>query len=159
MGLTSAELEASVRGAGPSISIHFGPSTSFSKAGRQLAEAFTLNERQSITLRMICRQLDWVRCDEQGIPQLCQFVGGEGGIGKLRVIKAVAELFASRGISHRLLLTAISGTAAASINGITIHSAYRFSKDTTARSRRVEPDGFTAPSSASLRIDRQTTAK
>lgn len=45
VGLTSAESGASVRGAGPSTSIRFGPSTSFSEAGRQLAEAFTLNER------------------------------------------------------------------------------------------------------------------
>lgn len=100
-----------------------------------------------------------MRRDEQGTSQLCQFVVGEGGTGKSRVIGAVAELFASRGVSHRLLLTATSGTAAASIDRITIHSACGFSKDTTARSRRVEPDGFAAPSSAGLRIDGQITAE
>jgi hypothetical protein len=159
VGLTNAESGVSVRGAGPSTSIHFGPSTSFSEAGRQLAEAFTLNKRQSIALRLICRQIDRVRRDEQGTPQLCQFVGGEGGTGKSRVIEAVAELFASRGMSHRLLLTATSGTAAASIDGITIHSACGFSKDAAARSRRAEPDGFAASNSASLRIDGRTTAE
>ncbi|KAM5359221.1 hypothetical protein ACJZ2D_014648 [Fusarium nematophilum] len=69
------------------------------------------------------------------------------------------EVYYKRGMSHRLLLTATSGTAAASIDGITIHSACGFSKDTAARSRRAEPDGFAAPSSVSLRIDGQTTAE
>ncbi|KAL6359150.1 hypothetical protein LRP88_07367 [Fusarium phalaenopsidis] len=149
VGLTRAESGVSARGAGPSTSIHFGPSTSL----RQLAEAFTHNKRQSIALRLICRQIDRVRRDEQ------QFVGGEGGTGKSRVIEAVAELFASRGMSHRQLLTATSGAAAASIDGITIHSACGFSKDAAARSRRAGPDGFAASSSASLRIDGRTTAE
>lgn len=99
VGLANAESRVSVRGAGPSMSIHFGPST------------FTLNKRQTIALRLISCQIDRVRRDEQGTPQLCQFVGGESGTGKSRVREAVAELFASRGMSHRLLLTATSATA------------------------------------------------
>ncbi|PVH91040.1 hypothetical protein DM02DRAFT_546587, partial [Periconia macrospinosa] len=60
---------------------------------------------------------------EREISQLCQFVGGEGGTGKSRVIEALVALFSSKGMRHRLLVTATSGTAAARINGITIHSA------------------------------------
>lgn len=40
--------------------------------------------------------------------------------------------------------TATSGTAAANINGITVHSARKFSKDTTPRrGRHADVDGFT----------------
>lgn len=158
--LTAADSEAPARCAGPSTSIQFGPSTSFSEAGRQLAESFTLNRKQSIALRLICRQLDRVHRDESGTPQLCQFIGGAGGTGKSRIVATIAELFASKGISHRLLVTATSGTAAANINGITIHSACGFSKDTAPRGGRgADVDGFAAPSSAGLRIDGRSTAE
>lgn len=56
------------------------------------------------------------------------FLGGEGGTGKLRIIAVLVELFAIRAMAHRLLITATSGTAAAYISGITIHSACKFSK-------------------------------
>ncbi|KAF5696631.1 ATP-dependent DNA helicase PIF1 [Fusarium mundagurra] len=145
--LTATNPEALGRCVGPSTTIQFGPSTSFSEAGRQLSKSFTLNRKQDIALRLLCRQLDRVRRDESGTPQLCQFVGGEGGTGKSRVIATINELFASKGISHRLLVTATSGTAAANINGITIHSACGFSKDTAPRGGRgSDADGFAASS-------------
>ncbi|KAL8284658.1 hypothetical protein RB597_008496 [Gaeumannomyces tritici] len=139
------------------IRIRLGRSTSFYEVGRQVAESLTLNRRQGIALRLICRQLDRLCRDESDTPQLCLFVGGEGGTGKSRVIAAVAELFARTAQSRRLLVTATSGTAAANIDGITIHSACKFSKDTFTRAGRAgEPDGFTSSSSAALRIDGQT---
>ncbi|KJZ70840.1 hypothetical protein HIM_09754 [Hirsutella minnesotensis 3608] len=61
--------------------------------------------------------------------QLRQFVGGEGGTGKSRIIEALVELFSKKRLSNRLLITATSGTAAARINGITIPSACGFTKD------------------------------
>ncbi|EGY20851.1 uncharacterized protein VDAG_02375 [Verticillium dahliae VdLs.17] len=156
----SVQEASSVQGSRASVSVRFGPSTSFSEAGRRLVSLFTLNRRQSIALRLICRQLDRIRDDENGTPQLCQFVGGEGGTGKSRVIDAIAELFASKGISHRLLVTATSGTAAAKINGITIHSACGFSKDANARGAlRSDVDGFAPAARAGLRIDGQATAE
>jgi hypothetical protein len=116
-----------------------------------------VNRRQSIAFWLICRQLDQLCRDEHRTPQLCLFIGGEGGTGKSRVIAAIAELFARRTQSHRLLVTATSGTAAANINGITIHSACKFSKDTGTRAGRArEPDGFASSGSAALRIDGQT---
>jgi hypothetical protein len=52
------------------------------------------------------------------------------------------------------LVTATSGTAAANINGITIHSACKFSKDTIPRGGRyADVDGLAVPSSIGLRID------
>lgn len=145
------------RDAEPSTRIRFGPSTSLCEVGRRVADSLTLNRRQSLALWLICRQLDQVRQDESGTAQLCLFVGGEGGTGKSRVIAAVAELFACTAQSHRLLVTATSGTAAANIDGITIHSACKFSKDMSPRvGRSGDPDGFTSSGSAALRIDGRT---
>ncbi|KAJ3530216.1 hypothetical protein NM208_g9424 [Fusarium decemcellulare] len=156
--LTATDLEMS--GVGPTARIQFGPSTSFSEAGRLLAQTFTLNREQSIALRLLCRQLDRLSHDESETPQLFQYVGGEGGTGKSRVIATVAELFAAKGISHRLLVTATSGTAAANINGITIHSACGFSKDAgPRRGRGADINDFAAQDSSSLRVDGRSTAE
>ncbi|KAG7403652.1 ATP-dependent DNA helicase PIF1 [Fusarium oxysporum f. sp. rapae] len=157
--LTAADPEGSSLGAGPAIGIRLGPSTSFLEAGRQLAEHFTLNRKQSIAFLLICRQLDLVHRSEDAnsepIPQLCQFVGGEGGTGKSRIIEALVELFASKRISNRLLVTATSGTAAARINGITIHSACNFSKDTSrmAGGRGTGSDGIGSYTPADRYVD------
>ncbi|KAG5778224.1 hypothetical protein H9Q73_008110 [Fusarium xylarioides] len=154
---THADQRGPSRDTGPSTGVMFGSSTSFCETGRQVAESFTLNQRQSIALQLICRQLDRMRRDDNELPQLCQFIGGEGGTGKSRIIAAIAELFVHTGQSHRLLLTAMSGTVAANINRITIYSAYRFSKDTIVRVGRAgDPDGFASSGSAALRIDGQT---
>ncbi|KJZ68321.1 hypothetical protein HIM_12288 [Hirsutella minnesotensis 3608] len=112
------------------MQVQLGRSTSFLAAGKEWARRLTLNERQSIAFLILCRQLDLIRAGKTvDADQLCQFVGGEGGTGKSRVIEALVGLFAARGISNRLLITATSGTAAARINGITIHSACGFTKD------------------------------
>ena len=154
--VTVKDLETVMLAIEPSMSIQLGISTLFSEAGRQLADTFTLNRRQSIALRLICRQLDRVRRDERGTPQLCQFIGGEGGTGKSRIIEAVVELFASKGVSHRLLVTATLGTAAAKINGVTIHSACNLSKNTSRVGSGKDVDGFNSFRSAGLHINGQT---
>ena len=153
--ITATDSETLGRPTGPSTTVQFGPATSFSEAGRQLTERFTLNQRQSIALQTICRQLDQVQCNEQETPQLCQFIGGEGGTGKSRIIEAIAELFASKEILHRLLVTATSGTAAARINGITIHSACNFSKDISRAGSNKKTDRIRPSGSADLYIDGQ----
>ncbi|KAL6406304.1 hypothetical protein AUP68_10476 [Ilyonectria robusta] len=131
--LTATDTEESMLDNGPTVSVRFGPSTSFLAAGRQLAKRFTLNRKQSVAFLLVCRQLDLVHSGEsthgQPAPQLCQFIDGEGGTGKSRVIEALVELFAGKEISNRLLVTGTLGTAAARINGITIYSACNFSKD------------------------------
>jgi hypothetical protein len=40
------------------ITVRFGPSMSFVKAGRRLVESFTLNKKQTIAFLLICRYLD-----------------------------------------------------------------------------------------------------
>ena len=136
------------RGHGPSSRVQLGPSTSFAEAGRRLAADRTLNARQTVAFRLVCRQLDRIRRDEAGASQSCQFLGGEGGTGKSRVVEAIADLFAEKAQSHRLLVTAMSGAAAANINGVTIHSACKLSIDSTStaapeQSARPRLDGQT----------------
>ncbi|KAM4061647.1 PIF1-like helicase [Hirsutella rhossiliensis] len=119
--MTAADLEETVE-ASAGMEIRLGASTSFIEAGKALVARFTLNKKQAIAFLIICRQLDLIRRGEKGNGcQLCQFVGGEGGTGKSRVIEALVELFASKDQSNRVIITATSGTAAARINGITIH--------------------------------------
>src|SRR6266480_690954 len=148
--------EAEIRTSRPSTSLQFGPSTSFFELGKQVAELLTLNRRQNIAFRLVCRHLDRVHRCEKGTPQLCQFVGGEGGTGKSWVIEALVALFESKGMQHRLLVTATSGTAAARINGIMIHAVCNFSVDS---SRTVSNSGsaqISAPPSTSLHVDGQS---
>ncbi|EOO00579.1 hypothetical protein UCRPA7_3931 [Phaeoacremonium minimum UCRPA7] len=52
-----------------------------------------------------------------------QYVGGEGGTGKSRVIHAIKDIFRLKDSLHTLLLTGASGNAAALIGGVTLHSA------------------------------------
>ncbi|XP_044717937.1 PIF1-like helicase domain-containing protein [Hirsutella rhossiliensis] len=126
MDVTAADGDPDV-GTAAGMRVRLGPSSSFLAAGRELAKELTLNEKQSIALLIVCRQLDQIRQANEaggdGEGQLCLFVGGEGGTGKSRVIEALVELLARRELSSRMLVTATSGTAAARINGITLHSA------------------------------------
>ncbi|KAM4063484.1 PIF1-like helicase [Hirsutella rhossiliensis] len=128
--MTGAAAEETAGNAQAGMEIRLGPSTSFLEAGKGLRTRLTLNKKQAIAFSIICRHLDSMRERDGGdVSQLCQFVGGEGGTGKSRVIEALVGLFAAKGISSRLLVTATSGTAAARVNGITIHSACGFTKD------------------------------
>ena len=128
--LMGAEPGRLSRCVGPSATIQLGPAALFAEAGRQLAERFTLNHKQGIAFRVICRQLDRIRQEEPGTAQLCLFISSEGSTRKSRVIKAVSKLFKSSGISYCLLLTVTLGTAIAQINRVTIYLACSFSKDT-----------------------------
>ncbi|KJZ69185.1 hypothetical protein HIM_11418 [Hirsutella minnesotensis 3608] len=107
--MTAADLEGTVGDAEPSVEVRLGPSTTFLETSKDLVARLTLNQKQAIALLILCRQLDLIHRGEQGdVGQLCQFVGGEGGTGKSRVIEALVELFARKGLSNRLLITATS---------------------------------------------------
>ncbi|KAH6951113.1 hypothetical protein BKA56DRAFT_505995, partial [Ilyonectria sp. MPI-CAGE-AT-0026] len=94
--VTATASEVMAPGKGPTARVMFGPSTSFLEAGRQVAELFMLNRKQPIALLLICRQLDRMQRDGGDAEQLREFIGGEGGTGKSRVIEAVVELFANK---------------------------------------------------------------
>jgi hypothetical protein len=63
------------------------------------------------------------RLQEESGRQHFQYVGGEGGTGKSRVIHAIKDMFRLKDGLHTLLLTGASGNAAALIGGVTLHSA------------------------------------
>ncbi|KAM4058271.1 PIF1-like helicase [Hirsutella rhossiliensis] len=139
--MTTADSDETASDAEAGMRVQLGPSTSFFAAGKELSTRLTLNKRQSIAFLIICRQLDLMRQTNRGdAGQLCQFVGGEGGTGKSRIIGALVELFSGKSLSNRLLITATSGTAAAQINGITIHSACGFTKDQGAGGANTAKD-------------------
>jgi hypothetical protein len=153
LSIAPANLDPEIRPSEPSTSLRFGHSTSFSETGKQVAESLTLNRRQSIAFQLLCRHLDRVHRGESNVPQLCQFVGGEGGTGKSRVIEALVALFGVKGMAHRLLVTATSGTAAARINGITIHAACNVSVDSSSTAPKSGSTEKPVLSSRSLRVD------
>ncbi|KAM4067374.1 PIF1 protein [Hirsutella rhossiliensis] len=95
--MTMADSDETAIDAGAGMDVQFGPSTSFLAAGKVLATRLTLNKRQSIAFLIICRQLDLMQQTDGGDAcQLRQFVGGEGGTGKSRIIEALVELFSKR---------------------------------------------------------------
>ncbi|KAM4062523.1 ATP-dependent DNA helicase PIF1 [Hirsutella rhossiliensis] len=98
--MTRAEAEETAGNAGAGMEVRLGPSTSFLEAGKGLTTRLTLNKKQAIAFSILCRHLDSMRQGDGGdVSQLCQFVGGEGGTGKSRVIGALVGLFAAKGIS------------------------------------------------------------
>lgn len=50
------------------------------------------------------------------------YLGGMGGTGKSRVIQALMKFFEMRNESHRIIVVAPTGNAAALIGGHTYHS-------------------------------------
>ena len=54
--------------------------------------------------------------------QLKMYLGGMGGTGKSQVLKALIEFFKERNESHRIMILAPTGSAAALLNGSTYHS-------------------------------------
>ncbi|KAM4061649.1 PIF1-like helicase [Hirsutella rhossiliensis] len=160
MDVTAADGDADA-GTAAGMRVRLGPSSSFVAAGRELVGQLTLNEKQSVALLIVCRQLDRIRqgdgagdgAGEGG--QLCLFIGGEGGTGKSRVIEALVELLARRDLSSRLLVTATSGTAAARINGITLHSACGLAVGQSGQAGRAtrEIDGVRLPGQGERFVD------
>ena len=53
--------------------------------------------------------------------QLKMYLGGMGGTGKSRIIKALSEFFAVKKEAHRFVIVAPTGTAAALLGGSTYH--------------------------------------
>ncbi|KAM4063272.1 PIF1-like helicase [Hirsutella rhossiliensis] len=158
MDVTAADGDVDA-GTAAGMHVRLGPSSSFVAAGRELAGQLTLNEKQSVALLIVCRQLDRIRLGDgaggDGGGQLCLFIGGEGGTGKSRVIEALVELLARRDLSSRLLVTATSGTAAARINGITLHSACGLAIGQSGQAGRAtrEVDGVRLPGQGERFVD------
>ena len=78
---------------------------------------FSLNKEQKRAFHIIANHATET-CPEQ----LKMYLGGMGGTGKTQVIKALISMFNQRHESHRFIVLAPTGTAAALLNGSTYHS-------------------------------------
>ncbi len=120
-------VETATNGIGPGalMRLEVGPHTSYVDVALGLTRKWTLNKLQSMAVLLPAAFLDerGTRLQEEGGRQHFQYVGGEGGTGKSRVIHAIKDMFRLKDGLHTLLLTGASGNAAALIGGLTLHSA------------------------------------
>jgi len=79
---------------------------------------FSLNKEQERAFRIIANH-----AASSTTEQLKMYLGGMGGTGKSQVIKAVTTMFERKKESHRFIVLAPTGSAAALLNGFTYHSA------------------------------------
>jgi hypothetical protein len=78
---------------------------------------FKLNAEQERAFRIVANH---ATMSQPG--QLKMYLGGMGGTGKSQVIKALIFFFGKRNESHRIMILAPTGSAAALLNGSTYHS-------------------------------------
>jgi PIF1-like helicase len=84
---------------------------------QNVVEKFELTSEQERAFRIIANH-----AVAPGSEQLIMYVGGMAGTGKSQVIKALMDFFKSRNESHRFVVVAPTGTAAALLHGSTYHS-------------------------------------
>ena len=94
------------------------------KTIESVSTEYSLNTEQDRAFRLVanhacCRDSD----------QLKMYIAGMAGTGKTRVLKALIEFFRQRNESHRLLIVAPTGSAAALLKGSTYHSAFGINSD------------------------------
>ncbi|EAQ92510.1 hypothetical protein CHGG_00745 [Chaetomium globosum CBS 148.51] len=119
--------ERSPEGVGPGgqMRLELGRYATYVDVALGLTRHWTLNKLQSMAVLLPAAFLDerGTRLQEEGGRQHFQYIGGEGGTGKSRVIHAIKDMFRLKDGLHTLLLTGASGNAAALIGGVTLHSA------------------------------------
>jgi PIF1-like helicase len=123
---------------------HFGPNSSFElridsqmsllDIAIAMSKAWTLNKLQSLALIQPFEFLENI--SETNHRQFFMYLGGAGGTGKSRVLDAIRDVFKAKNSEHQILITASSGSAAAKIQGITIHSALSISRNDTGSSTK-----------------------
>ena len=97
-------------------------------------EKFTLNKEQECAFCVITNH-----AVSKNPEQLRMYLGGMGGTGKTRVIKALSNFFTSRNEAHRFIIVAPTGTAAALLGGSTYHSMFGINdKSGTSRISHVK---------------------
>ncbi|KIM79077.1 hypothetical protein PILCRDRAFT_74715, partial [Piloderma croceum F 1598] len=84
-----------------------------------VVDKFELTSEQERAFRIIANHAVTPGSDLGG---LIMYVGGMAGTGKSQVIKALMDFFKSRNESHRFVVLALTGTAAALLLGSTYHS-------------------------------------
>jgi hypothetical protein len=80
---------------------------------------FCLNTEQERAFRIVANHV----CQKKS-EQLKMYIGGMGGTGKSQVLKALIRFFELRNESHRFVVVAPTGSAAALLRGSTYHSMF-----------------------------------
>ncbi|KAJ3479965.1 hypothetical protein NLI96_g8691 [Meripilus lineatus] len=96
---------------------------------KTIKDDFTLNDGQSRSYSLIVAQLN-----AHDPAPLRMYLGGIGGTGKSQVIKCIIAYLAARDQSHRFIVMAPTGSAAALIDGSTYHSILGFGNMKTVKS-------------------------
>jgi hypothetical protein len=86
------------------------------KSIEEISHAFCLNKEQNRAFRIVANHA----CSADS-EQLKMYIGGMAGTGKSQVLKALIEFFSRRKESHRLIVVAPTGSAAALLGGSTYH--------------------------------------
>ena len=89
------------------------------KTINSVSTEFSLNIEQDRAFRLVANHA----CSRDS-DQLKMYVAGMAGTGKTQVLKSLIEFFHQRNESHRLLIVAPTGSAAALLKGSTYHSAF-----------------------------------
>ena len=84
----------------------------------QSIKKYTLNKEQECAFRIIANHASGPR---SGQDQLKMYIGGMGGTGKSRVLKALSHFFELRKETNRFVIVAPTGTAASLLGGSTYH--------------------------------------
>jgi hypothetical protein len=98
-----------------------------------IVKEFSLNTEQERAFRIVANH---ATISQPG--QLKMYLGGMGGTGKSQVIKALIAFFEKRNESHRIMILAPTGSAAALLNGSTYHSVLGISSTKDGETVRNE---------------------
>jgi hypothetical protein len=91
---------------------------------KTICHSFELNNEQERAFRIVANHA----CSPDS-EQLNMYIGGMAGTGKSQVLKALIRFFAERKESHRLMVLAPTGSAAALLGGSTYHSVLGINSD------------------------------
>lgn len=100
-----------------------GPSLTAEDMITRIGKESGLNETQWVAFRIIARSFIRRYVDDKDRDQepLRMLLTGPGGTGKTHVVKALQRVMAFYGCAHKIRFLAPTGSAAALINGMTIH--------------------------------------
>jgi hypothetical protein len=95
-------------------------------------QKFKLNTEQERAFRIVANH-----ATIDNPTQLKMYLGGMGGTGKSQVLKALIEFFKERNESHRIMILAPTGSAAALLNGSTYHSVLNIGSENQKRNEQT----------------------
>jgi len=99
-------------------------SKEWQKSIDSVSSNFNLNKEQDRAFRIVANHA----CSPDS-EQLKMNIAGMGGTGKTQVLKALVEFFRLKNESHRFIIVAPTGSAAALLQGSTYHSMFGINSD------------------------------